>query len=418
VSAVRSKAWLRALRPPGRSRVVCRRPRAVLVACIAMLALTVAACSSGKSSGASANTSGVSANTGPIQIGTVLPLSGALASTGGIWLAGMTAEVDEVNAAGGVHGRKINLVKVDDGYQIPNTIVGIKELAGADKVDAIIGPFGTAAGIAAVPVAAQVQVPLVGPLAYTTALFKPVQKYIFALWPGTDQVYRALATYAISHLHAKRLALISDDTPPGDLATSGVTGAASSGGAQVVANVRLSASEADFTGVVQQIAASKPDALLIDTDTPNTAQIMVDMQRSHLVLPTIAGLSGADAQFPPAAGSAGSGVYGATYIGLTTSAPGWDAYSAAMTAYTKVSPANAYAAAGYVAMQVIARSLATVKGTLTPDSLRNAIETTPITSLAGVLQFSPTNHLGNPVLYLTQIVKGQVTFTGTKLPLS
>jgi branched-chain amino acid transport system substrate-binding protein len=415
VSAIRSTARSWPLRHRGRSLQV-------VAACVALL--TIAACSSAKSStgGSSAASSGGSASASvdasPVSIGTVLPLSGSLAATAAQWLAGMNAEIAEVNAAGGAGGHKINLVKVDDAFQIPKTISGIKELAQSDKVSAIIGPFGTSAGIAAAPVAAQVATPLVGGLSYTTALFKPAQKYIFALFPGTDQVYGALTTYAINQLHAKKIAFIGANDPTGDLASAGMTIAASSGGAQIVSNVRITGTEADYAGVIAQVAATKPDVLLIDATTPQTTKMVLDMQRANVVIPTIGGLSGADAAFPPAAGAAGEGVYGATYIDLSGSAPGWAKYSASMAAYTQVAASNAYAAAGYVAMQVIAQSLAKVKGVVTANSLRDAIEKTPITSLAGTLQFSPTNHLGNPVLIITQIKSGKITPTGTKVPIS
>jgi branched-chain amino acid transport system substrate-binding protein len=204
-----------------RDRAHSHKAPAAVAAVAAALMVAVAACSSSGSSGSSGGSS-----SSEIHLGTVVPLSGAAAATAAQYLGGMEAAIAAANAAGGVNGHKIVLDKVDDGFEVPRTIAGIKQLAQQDHDVAIIGPYGTNAAVAAVPVAEQVQTPIVGPLAYAIGLYQPVSKYVFPLFPSQQAIYQALTEYAITKLGAKRIAVMGNDGEVGNETIAGEIGRA------------------------------------------------------------------------------------------------------------------------------------------------------------------------------------------------
>jgi ABC-type branched-subunit amino acid transport system substrate-binding protein len=110
---------------------------------------------------------GVAADT--IVFGQAAVLEGPASALGQGMRAGIGAAFEEVNKKGGVNGRKLKLVSVDDGYEPDRSIAMTKKLIEEDKVFALIGPVGTPTAAAAQPIATAAKVPFIG--AFTGAGF-------------------------------------------------------------------------------------------------------------------------------------------------------------------------------------------------------------------------------------------------------
>jgi branched-chain amino acid transport system substrate-binding protein len=110
---------------------------------------------------------GVTADT--ITFGQAAVLEGPASALGLGMQTGLTAAFHEINAKGGVHGRKIELISVDDGYEPDRAIAATKKLIEEEKVFALIGPVGTPTSAAAQPIATAAKVPFMG--AFTGAGF-------------------------------------------------------------------------------------------------------------------------------------------------------------------------------------------------------------------------------------------------------
>ena len=104
-----------------------------------------------------------------IVFGQAAVLEGPAAALGQGMRAGISAAFDEVNKKGGVNGRKLKLLSVDDGYEPDRSIAMTKKLIEEDKVFALIGPVGTPTAAAAQPIATAAKVPFIG--AFTGAGF-------------------------------------------------------------------------------------------------------------------------------------------------------------------------------------------------------------------------------------------------------
>ena len=94
-----------------------------------------------------------------IVVGDILPLSGPPALLGAAHNIGVKLAIAEVNAQGGINGRKVRLVSEDDGYVVSRTIQGVRKLATVDKVFALTSLSGTAQGLGALPLVKEIGLP-------------------------------------------------------------------------------------------------------------------------------------------------------------------------------------------------------------------------------------------------------------------
>lgn len=104
-----------------------------------------------------------------IVLGDILPLTGPPALLGVAHNLGVKAAIAEVNAAGGIHGRKLRLISEDDGYVPSRTIQGVRKLINSDKVFALTSVSGTAQAQAAMPLIQQAGLPAMAPSPPTKA---------------------------------------------------------------------------------------------------------------------------------------------------------------------------------------------------------------------------------------------------------
>src|SRR4029077_20047068 len=117
----------------------------------------------------------------PIRIGASLSLTGTYAKPGTYQKEGYDVCAEEVNAKGGLLGRKVEFVLYDD-QSMPATGVKLYEkLITEDKVDAVMGPYSSAVSEAVANVTEKYRKVMVAPLAATTSIFKKGRKYIFMI---------------------------------------------------------------------------------------------------------------------------------------------------------------------------------------------------------------------------------------------
>jgi branched-chain amino acid transport system substrate-binding protein len=103
---------------------------------------------------------GVTADT--VVFGQAAVLQGPAAALGTGMRAGIQAAFEEANRQGGIQGRKLKLISIDDGYEPDKAIAATKKLIEEDKVFALIGPVGTPTSAATQPIATAAKVPFIG----------------------------------------------------------------------------------------------------------------------------------------------------------------------------------------------------------------------------------------------------------------
>lgn len=121
-----------------------------------------------------------------VVIGSNQDMSGIFAAFGAPAMTAAQLYFDEVNAAGGVHGRQIRLVVEDHGYQMPKAMSGLNKLVNSDKVFAMFMSLGTPMNIAAFPLLEEKGIPNIGPLTAARQMLEPASPIKFA---GTSSYY-------------------------------------------------------------------------------------------------------------------------------------------------------------------------------------------------------------------------------------
>lgn len=165
----------------------------------------------------------VRAKPGDLVVGQVAPLSGVLASTGAQMVLGGRIWFDHVNAQGGVHGRKIEHVVVDDGYKVDDTVRLTRELLARQDVLALFGFAGTAnvGKLLSEGVLEQGGAALVAPYTGGESLRNPFNPWIFHLRAGYADEAEHMVQQATT-LGLQRIAVMYQEDGFGQAGLDGV----------------------------------------------------------------------------------------------------------------------------------------------------------------------------------------------------
>ena len=201
---------------------------------------------------------------GPIRIGASLSLTGTYAKLGKNQHEGYQLCQKDVNAKGGVLGRKIDFVVYDD-QSTPATAVRLYEkLITDDKVDAVMGPYSSPVTEAAANVTEKYKKVMVAPLAATTSIFKKGRKYAFMVISPAEVYLEGLIDMAAKR-GLKTVAVINEDTLFSKAAASGAEELAKKKGLQLVFKEAYPKGNTDFSALLTKVKAANPDVIAAAT---------------------------------------------------------------------------------------------------------------------------------------------------------
>ena len=163
---------------------------------------------------------GVSAD--KIVFGQAAVLEGPAAALGLGMRLGIKAAFDEVNAKGGVHGRKLELVSLDDGYDPDRSVAQTKKLIEEEKVFALIGAVGTPTTTATVPIARAAKVPFIGPFTGAQFLRDSTLENVINVRAGYAAEAEAWVKHLTEDLNIKDIAIFYQDDSFGRSGLDGV----------------------------------------------------------------------------------------------------------------------------------------------------------------------------------------------------
>src|SRR5262244_4375127 len=191
---------------------------------------------------------------GPIRIGASLSLTGTYAKLGKNQHEGYQLCEKDLNAKGGLLGRKVQFVVYDD-QSMPATAVRLYEkLITEDKVDAIMGPYSSPVTEAAVNVTEKYKKVMVAPLAATTSIFKKGRKYVFMVISPAEVYLEGLLDMAAKR-GLKTVAVINEDTLFSKAAASGAVELAKKKGLQVLFTEAYPKGNTDFSALLTKLKA-------------------------------------------------------------------------------------------------------------------------------------------------------------------
>ncbi len=213
-----------------------------------------------------------------IMVGRSLTLSGPLKLYGEAKRDGGDAYIAKVNAAGGINGKKIEMVTLDDAYLPANIVANLKKLAAENQPVAFLGIFGVPTAAAALPVLAELQIPGVGLTSGTEAMRKPFNRYAFPVRASYADEARKLVSHA-NTIGISKVVAIYLDNPFGVGLNTALTEAAKTGGLSLT-SLKLDVPAATASTVAKQVATDKPQAVFLATLSGQGAQLYAELKKA------------------------------------------------------------------------------------------------------------------------------------------
>jgi len=197
----------------------------------------------------------------PIRIGATAALTGEASIQGGYVRNGYLLCQKHANERGGVLGRRIEFVVHDD-QSNGKTAAGLYEkLIAEDKVDAVLGPYGSAITEAVADVNEKHRMVMIAPTAATTSIWEKGRRYLIMVLAPGEGLADGLLDLAARH-GLKRVAIIHQDALVPNSITKGARELAKSKGLELVLLETYRNTPEDFSDLVNKAAAAKPDVLV------------------------------------------------------------------------------------------------------------------------------------------------------------
>jgi len=212
---------------------------------------------------AAAQTQGVSKN--EIVIGTMQDLSGPIVAFSKQLVAGMNMRVDEINAQGGVNGRKLKLVVEDHGYDPKKAVLATQKLVQKDKIFAMVGTIGTPTSLASMPILFDKNIPHLFPLTAAREMYEPLHrlKYSFAA-TYYDQI-RAATKYMVKSKGYKKVCTMYQDDDFGLEVMRGAEAGLKEAGQALAEKTTYKRGATDFSSQIARMKDAGCDFVVLGT---------------------------------------------------------------------------------------------------------------------------------------------------------
>ena len=306
----------------------------------------------------------------PIKIGQIIPITGEAAESGRYHKQGAEIAVDKINAAGGINGRKIQIVLEDDQTTNPGGVAALQKLLEDKEIPMILGSIRSTQVQAMLPTINEAKIPVaIGGTNY--GLTHSGSQWVFRFRPHDGMSAKVIAKFMVDELKLKKVAIVHASDAFGNGGRDMLTPAVKALGAEVVFTQGYNNQEKDYTAVVQGLKKSGAVALgtymTFSTDLGVFARQIKQQgaQVTWVGSPSISAVDGRNL-----AGDALYGTYGVTDFHVDAS-PTSKAFAQAYKAKFNQEP-DLYASWCYDAVMVFAEAMKKSPD-LKPENLRKAI---------------------------------------------
>jgi ABC-type branched-subunit amino acid transport system substrate-binding protein len=296
-----------------------------------------------------------------ILLGEVQPLSGPASLIGKAGAAGSKLAIAEINAQGGINGRKLRAIYEDDGYVPARSVSAVKKLIDSDKVFAITGTSGSSHMVAMLPTIDEAKIPTIVHMAPNPAVVNPRRATVFMIGPDYDLAGYVPITHMIQKLGQKagKFGILYQDDDFGKALLKGYQRALQQHGATSVAEISFKRGAKDFSAEALTLKEKGVTALYLGTLTTESAAVLAELRRLGMT-PTIGTLWAA--QMPSAVKLAAP--YGYEYLIPDYYASNYDPAGVKLMGVAKkylgaddAASFNRYTVSGYVGTKVLAEGI-------------------------------------------------------------
>lgn len=342
--------------------------------------------------------SGVAYATPPIKIGALFAVTGPASFLGEPERNTAQMVVDEINKAGGVKGRQLQLIVYDTQGDATKAVQAATRLIKEDNVVAIIGPSTTGDSMAVIPLVEKAQIPLIS-CAAGSKITDPVKKWVFKTAQNDSLAVAKIFDYLKKHKLSK-VAILTVSDSFGSSGREQLKAQAATYGIKLVVDDTYGPKDTDMTAQLTKIRGSQAQALICWGTNPGPAVIARNARQLGLKIPLYMSHGVSSKKFIDLAGDASEGIILPSGRVLAADLlPGSDKQKKSLLAYVKNYQKHYKAEGdhfgGHAWDAVMLLKGAFDKGADSPATIRDQLELTRnFAGIGGIFGFSPQDHSG------------------------
>ena len=335
----------------------------------------------------------------PIRIGAVVSATGPASFLGEPEKNTLQMQADALNAAGGLLGRPVEVIVLDDETDVNKCVLAVDRLLKKENVAAVVGPTVSGNSLAVAPKVEAAKTPMVS-MAAAEKIVKPVNPFVFK----TAQSDRLAVARILAHAKKqgyKKLAVLTVSDGFGQAGREVLKELVPADGFELVADEVFGPKDTDMTAQLTKIQGASPDAVICWGTNPGPAVVAKNRVQLGIKTPLYMSHGVASKKFIELAGDAAEGLLlPAGKLTVAGQLPDGDPQKAPLLAYAKAyedrfkTPASAFGGYAYDALMLVAEAIK-AGGDASPAGIRAALEKiNGFPGVTGVFRFSPQDHNG------------------------
>jgi len=341
-----------------------------------------------------------------IVFGQATALEGPASALGQGMKMGLEAAFAEINKAGGVKGRKLEIKSVDDGYEPTKSIEAVKKLLEEDKVFAIAGAVGTPTSAATQPIATAAGAPFIGAFTGAEFLREPYKPLVMNIRASYFQETEAMVEHLTKDLGASKIAIMYQDDAFGQAGLAGVRKALEKRQMQLAGEGTFERNTVAVKAALLAVKKAEPQAVIMISPYKPAAEFIKLAKQLKLDV-TFVNISfvGSDA-LAKELGPAGAGVAITQVVPFPKDAaiPVVGRYQASLKASAPDAQPGFVSLEGYLVGRAIIAALEKINGEPTRKALIEAVQKAGTIDLGGFkLTYSDSSNRGSDHVFLTVI---------------
>lgn len=369
-----------------------------------------------RSAGAQTRTQGISDT--EILLGSHQDLSGPVAALGSPLRDGMLLAVDDINAAGGVHGRQLRMLVEDSAFDPKKAVLATEKLVGQDKVFAMIACLGSAPVQASMPVMLDANVPVLFSGTPADFTYTPYNRIKFGLNLPYGLQVRAMVKHAVEKMGKKRIGILYQDDETGQNVLRATEEQLKVHGMALVEQTSYKRGAIDFASQIARLKAANADLIVLGTIIRETAGACIEAKKQGWNVDMMVTLAGANSAVVKIGGAAVEGLYAMTQFVAINAQTQTAALQGVLSRYLakyKKEPDDGLIY-GYMSVMLFAEGARKAGRNLSVDTLVGGLE--QVKGWTGVFEAAPVSFAANERLgarsgILTRVKDGKfVPMTG------
>jgi branched-chain amino acid transport system substrate-binding protein len=339
------------------------------VVLVLVAGLSVVGCSKPSDGGGSSSGGGDT-----IKVGEFASLTGKEATFGQMSHHGTELAIEEVNAAGGVLGKKIQLIYEDDQSKAGEPATVVKKLISRDRVIAVLGEVASSRSMEAAPICQQNKIPMISPSS-TNVKLTEMGDYIFRVCFTDEFQGKLLANFAKRTLRAARVAILTDVRSDYSVGLSrDFKNPFTAGGGTIVAEQTYNGGDKDFKGQLTAIKGANPEAILVTGYYTDVGLMVKQAKQLGITQPLFGGDGWESSKLIEIGGADVEGTYFSTHFSPEAKSAAVEKFVRKFREQYGEAP-DAMAALGYDSAMVLVEAIKRA-GTTEGPKLRDAVAAT------------------------------------------